>query len=117
MVLGDAPVPHLVEAEDTLQDAEGMLDLGPYTRLTPILLFLYFIHIVLELCALTGHVLGFWSGLFDRLCVALIAAVAPHLALFAVQQVGQHVLVMALEQSTGLFEVVKSVGSISTRPQ
>ena len=39
MVLGDASVPHLVEAEDTLQDAERMLDLGPYTRLTPFFLF------------------------------------------------------------------------------
>jgi hypothetical protein len=33
MVLGDASIPHLVEAEDLLQDAEWMLDLGPYTRL------------------------------------------------------------------------------------
>jgi hypothetical protein len=40
MVLGDASVPHLVEAEHALQDAERMLDLGPYTRLTPVLLFL-----------------------------------------------------------------------------
>jgi hypothetical protein len=31
MVLGDAAVADLVEAEDALQDAEGMLDLGPYT--------------------------------------------------------------------------------------
>jgi hypothetical protein len=40
MVLGDASVAHLVEAEDALQDAERMLDLGPYTRLTAVLLFL-----------------------------------------------------------------------------
>jgi hypothetical protein len=31
MVLGQAAVPHLVEAEDTLQDAERVLDPGPHT--------------------------------------------------------------------------------------
>jgi len=66
MVLGDASVPHLVEAEDTLQDAERVFYLGPDTRLTAVLLFLYFIDIVLELRAPAGHVLGLRSGLFDR---------------------------------------------------
>jgi hypothetical protein len=33
MVLGDASIPHLVEAVDLLQDAERMLDLGPYAQL------------------------------------------------------------------------------------
>ena len=40
MVFGDSSIPHLVEAEDPLQDAERMLDFGPYTRLTAVLLFL-----------------------------------------------------------------------------
>jgi hypothetical protein len=34
MVLRDASVPHLVEAEHTIQDVDRMLYLGPYTRLT-----------------------------------------------------------------------------------
>jgi hypothetical protein len=32
-----------------------------------------------------GHVLRVWRGLVDRLRLALITAVAPHLALLAVQ--------------------------------
>jgi hypothetical protein len=59
MVLGDASVPHLVEAEHTLPNAERMLDPDPYTRLTAVLLFLRLVDIVLELRALTGHIPGF----------------------------------------------------------
>jgi len=37
VVLGDAAVPRLLEAEHTLQDAEHMLDLGSYTGLSRVL--------------------------------------------------------------------------------
>ena len=40
MVLGYASVSHLVEAEDALQDAEGMLHLRPHTGLAPVPLLL-----------------------------------------------------------------------------
>jgi hypothetical protein len=40
MVLGEASVSHLVEAEDTLQDAERMLHLRPHAGLTAVLLLL-----------------------------------------------------------------------------
>ena len=40
VVLGDASVSDLVEAEDALQDAEHMLYLSPHTRLTPVLFLL-----------------------------------------------------------------------------
>ena len=40
MVLRKAPVSHLVEAEDPLQDAERMFHLGPHPGLTPVLLLL-----------------------------------------------------------------------------
>jgi hypothetical protein len=40
MVLRDASVSHLVEAEDALQDPERMFYLGPHPRLIPVLLFL-----------------------------------------------------------------------------
>jgi hypothetical protein len=40
VVLGDAPVSHLVEVENPFDDAEWVFDLGPYTGLIPALLFL-----------------------------------------------------------------------------
>ncbi len=40
VVLRDASIAHLVEAEDALHDAERMLHLGAHARLTPVLLFL-----------------------------------------------------------------------------
>src|SRR5258707_11913144 len=64
-----------------------------YFRLGCVLSFRFFVHIVFELRPAAGHVLRVWRGLVDGLRLALIAAVAPHLALFAVQQVGQHMLV------------------------
>src|SRR5271168_1495685 len=48
---------------------------------------------VLEPGALAGHVLSPRCGLLDRLGLALIAAVAPHFALLAMQQLRQHVAV------------------------
>ena len=85
MVLCDAPVSHLVEAEDAFQDAEHMFYFCSYFRLRRVLSFRFFVHIVLELRPAAGHILRVWRGLVDRLGLALIAAVAPHLALFAVQ--------------------------------
>src|SRR6202051_5015862 len=93
MVLRDATIAHPVEAEDAFQDAEHMFYFRSYFRLGCVLSFRFFVDIVFELRPAAGHVLGVWRGLLDRLRLALIAAVAPHLALFAVQQVGQHVLV------------------------
>ena len=83
VVLGDAAISHLVEAEDPLQDAEHMLHLGPHAGLAPVLLALVLIHIVLERGPLARHVLGLRCGFFDHFGLALIASVAPHLALFA----------------------------------
>src|SRR5271168_2697123 len=37
-----------------------------------------------------SHVLGPWSGFADYFSLSLVAAVAPNLALFAMQQVRQH---------------------------
>ena len=91
MVLRDASVSHLVEAEDAFQDPEHMFYFGSYSRFRRVLLFSDFIDIVLELRSLAGHVLGVRCGLPDRLRLALIAAVTPDLALFAMQQSRQHV--------------------------
>ena len=91
VVLGDASIPHLVEAEDALQDAEDMLYFRSYSGFRRVLLLCNFIDMVLELRSLAGHVLGLWRGLLDRLGLALVAAIAPHFALLAMQQIGQHV--------------------------
>ena len=37
VILGQSAIAHFVEAEDAFQDAERMFDLGPHTRLTPVL--------------------------------------------------------------------------------
>jgi hypothetical protein len=70
VVLGDAAVPRLLEAEDTLQDAEHMFDLGSYTGLCRVLPLGFFVHIVLIFRPAAGHVPGMRSG-------PLIASVWP----------------------------------------
>ena len=40
VVLGEASISHLVEAEEPLQDAKRMFEPSPYARLTSVLLFL-----------------------------------------------------------------------------
>ena len=56
---------------------------------------------VLELRPFAGHVLGLRSGLLDRLSLPLITRVAPHLALLAMQQIGQQVHVRHVGRSRG----------------
>ena len=85
MVLFDAAIFHLVEAEDAFQYAESMFYFRSDPRLGRVLRFSDFIDIVFILGSATGHVLGLRRGLADRLRLALISAVAPHLAFLAVQ--------------------------------
>ena len=91
MVLRDPPVSDLVETEDTLQYPESMFYFRSHSRLRRVLPLGCFVHIVFELRPPAGHILRVRRGLADRRGLALIAAIAPHLALFAVQQVGQYV--------------------------
>ena len=84
VVLLNAPVSHLVEAEDALQDSERVLHLGSDPRLGRVLALGLFVHTVLELGAAAGHVLRVRCGLADSLALPLIACIAPHLALLAV---------------------------------
>jgi hypothetical protein len=65
------------EAEDALQDAEGMFDLGPHTRLCPVLCPLELVHPVLSSGSLARHILCLRSGFLDRLGLAVVAAIAP----------------------------------------
>lgn len=70
-----------------------MLHLGRHIELAPVLLFLQLIDIVLEPGPLAGHVLRLRCGFFDHVGLTLIASVAPHLGLLAMQQLRQHVAV------------------------
>ena len=85
MVLVDSPISDLVETEDVLQYSEGMFYFGPDARLGRVLTSGYFIHVVHEPGPAAGHILGVGRGPADHFCLPLIAAVAPHLALFSVQ--------------------------------
>src|ERR1035437_5270262 len=85
MVLRDAPVSRLVEAEDALEDAEHVFYFRSYFRLSRVLAACFFVDIVLELGPAAGPVMSVRRCLADRFRLALIAAVAPHLAFLAVQ--------------------------------
>src|ERR1017187_6580728 len=93
MVLRYPPVSRLVESEDAFQYPENMFYFRTYSRLSRVLASGFFVDIVLELRPAAGHVLGVGRGLADGIRLALIAAVAPHLAFLAVQQVRQHMFV------------------------
>src|ERR1035437_8666171 len=85
MVLRYPPVSRLVESEDAFQYPENMFYFRSYSRLSRVLASGFFVDIVLELRPAAGHVLSGRRGLADRFRLALIAAVAPHLAFLAVQ--------------------------------
>ena len=57
----------------------------PYPRLSRVLASGFFVDIVLELRPAAGHVLRVRCCLADRFRLALLAAVALHLTLLAVQ--------------------------------
>src|ERR1035438_2478361 len=65
VILSQAPISHLVEAEDALQYPERMLDFGSDARFGRVLALGFFVHIVLELGAAAGHVLCVRRGLAD----------------------------------------------------
>ena len=56
MVLCNASVAHLVEAEDALQDAKYMFHLGSDFRLSCIFTPFYFVHIIFESGSATSHI-------------------------------------------------------------
>ena len=85
VILPDAPVSHLGKSEDPFEDAERMFDFGSHASLGGVLALGLLIHIVLLFDPARNHVLRLRRGSMDGLGLALISAVAPHLALFAVQ--------------------------------
>ena len=85
VIFPDATVAHLGKSEDSLQDAKRMLDFGSHAGFGCVLALGFFIHIVLVFRPAASHVLRLRRGFMNRLGLALIAAVAPYLALVAVQ--------------------------------
>ena len=88
-VLGQPSIAHLLEVKDALEDAERMFYFRQHTRPIRVLSVLYLIHEILVFRFAAGHVLSLGSGLLDRLGLAMVSAVVPHLAFLAMQQLGQ----------------------------
>src|ERR1017187_2606665 len=80
-----ASVAHLGKSEDALQNAKRMFHSGSNSSLGGVLAPRFFIHIVLVFRPAASHILRFRCGSADRFALALICAIAPYLALFAVQ--------------------------------
>jgi len=85
VVLLQAPVPPIVEAEDTLQYPERMLHLRSHSGLGRVLAPGLFIHIVLEPGAAAGHILRVRRCLADAISLPLIPGIAPYFPLLAVE--------------------------------
>src|SRR6201981_1512901 len=93
MVLFNPAVSRLLEAKDALQNSERLFYLRSDSGLHPVLGLLYLIDKVLVFHSSAGHILRSRSRLPDGFSLSLISTVSPHLALFPVQQIRQHVLV------------------------
>jgi len=85
VVFPDASVTNFGKSEDTLQDAKRMLDFGSHAGLGGVLALGLFIYIILVLGPATSHILCLRRGCVNGLGLTLITAIAPYLALFAVQ--------------------------------
>src|SRR5258708_4889920 len=85
VVFPDAPIAHLGKSEDALEDAEWMLDFGSHASFDCVLALGLFVNVVFVFGPARSHILRLGCGCANRLGLALIAAIAPHLALLAVQ--------------------------------
>src|SRR5271157_4071643 len=72
-------------SEDTLEDAKRMFHFGPNSRLSRVLAPGFFIHMILVSGPAASHILCLRRGSANSFSLALIAAIAPYLALLAVQ--------------------------------
>src|SRR5205809_810437 len=100
-VLGQATVTHFDEAEDALDDADGVLDLGPDPRLGAILGPLFWRQVPVATPTPLGEVLGLWRMLPNQCLLSSIASIAVHPPLAAMQQVRQCMLVMYVRCTRG----------------
>jgi len=85
MIFPNAPVAHFGKSEDALQNPEWMFHLRSNSRLGRVLSLDFFVYIILESGATAGHILRPGRCLMNRLGLSLIACVAPHLFLRAMQ--------------------------------
>src|SRR5580698_2747800 len=85
VVFPDTPIAHLYESEHTLENAERMLHFGSNSSLGCVIAPGFFVHIILEPGPAASHVLRFRRGGMDGLGLALIASIAPYLALCSMQ--------------------------------
>src|SRR6266567_1442556 len=93
-VLGQATVTHFGKAEDALDDADGVLDLGSDPRLGAILGALFRRQVAIATTTLLGEVLGLRRLLPDQCLLSGVTGVTVDPPLAAVQQVRQRMLVM-----------------------
>ena len=89
-ILLQSAVTDLGEAEHPLDDADGVLDLGPYLRLGPVLRPLGLVHHTAMAIAAVGEVLCIRRVFLDHGGLAPVRLIAPHARLVPVQQIGQH---------------------------
>ena len=75
-----ATIAPLGQSKDAFQDAEDVLDLGSHFGLRRVFSAFFFVHMVLELRMPKAPILRVRSHFMNRVRLALIAAVAPHLS-------------------------------------
>src|SRR3974377_2379991 len=85
VILLQPPVSHFGKSEHALQDAEGPCPLGSYSGLGPVLASCFLIHSVFVLGSAAGHILRLRRCRANRIPLALITSVAPHLLFLPVQ--------------------------------
>src|SRR6266540_4762257 len=84
-ILRDAAVAHLVESEDALQNANGVLDLGTNARFGSILQSILSRELAIAPRFGLSEVVGVWGGRANRLGLAAVSGIAVDASLSAVQ--------------------------------
>src|SRR6266851_5765011 len=84
-VLRDTAIAHLGEAEDALDDADGVLDSGAHARARPIDDALTRLEVFVAAPALLSKVFGRGSKSFDHLALPGVGAIAPDMGFSPMQ--------------------------------
>ena len=89
-VLVEPALAHLGEAEEPLDDADRMFDLGPHFGLGAVFRPLDFVDDTAVAVAAIDEILGLWCALSDHRPLATVGLITPHPGLVAMQQIGQY---------------------------
>jgi hypothetical protein len=89
-VLRQAPIAHLVEAEDSLHDIERVLDADANLRLLMIVRLLLVTQQPMDRALFAGQVLGARRLGSNRLALSGVGLVAPHLRLLSMKEAPRH---------------------------